>query len=529
MTKREAELIERFAENSLDEHETSELRALIGTRPDLLDEIADALLMTGLARWSRNRRERSEKLQRLLRAALAPDASPGDTERRVMSAVRSAHARQRFRNRFLPLAVAAGLLAALGAGLWLSRTALQTPAPYGAVARVESVQGSVFGVQDAASRPRALQAGDDILVGMRIETGADSAATLAWLTEDATVELAADSKLETRSSKRSFLKQGQLSAAVGPLTTADLFTIDTPNARAEVLGTRFRIQASQARSAEPRNSLFTRLDVEEGRVRLIRLADSASVETPANRFAVAAENVELKAYEQGTEWIEGRILFADDFETDNLAQWNAEIYVETKPDEKKFEHQRYSLTDSMAADRAPFVSIEKSAGRKPGSSALAIRIPAESEKFINLWPPSPGKNIRAFREEFDLKFLSRDIRIARLDISKREGRSLPVDSAERDDANRALRSRKWVRFRYDSAWKEDDQGENILEVEHYINGLLTNLDWYYPHTVTFGQLFKSGHMLMDNYTLRELVPVQSFVMPDISELESEVLPYRQSE
>ncbi len=420
--------------------------------------------------------------------------------------------------RFLPpLAVAASLLAALGIGLWLSRTTLETPAPYAAIARVESVQGSVFSVQDTDPHPRALQAGDEILANTHIETGADGAATLAWLTEDATVELAASSKLETRSSKRAVLHEGQLTATVAPRTTADLFTIDTPNASAEVLGTRFRIQTAQA--ANSNNGFFTRLDVEEGRVRLIRLADKASVETLANRFAVAAENIEMKAYEQGTEWIAGRILFADDFETDKLAQWKTDVMVTVPFDEKESDlRYTYSTIESIAADRSPFVSIEKAAGRKPGAAALAVRIPAESDRHINIRPPSPGTDYRALREEYDIKYIRPSLMEELLTPRQvRATRDLPVDSAEKEKADLERRRGQWRRFRYDSFWREDDQGEACLEVRHYVNDNLFYRRWVYQlgDNISLGQMIKAGGMYMDNYVLRELVPAQPYALADM--------------
>ncbi len=160
--------------------------------------------------------------------------------------------------RFLPpLAVAAGLLAALGIGLWLNRTTLETPTPYAAIARVESVRGAVSGFVDiAATEPRPLRPGDKVLAGMRIETGADSAATLAWLDNTAHLTLAESSVLSmpicvpsvsVRASsaalqKRMVLHRGALTATVGPQPTASPFEAETPHALATVLGTRFRLE-----------------------------------------------------------------------------------------------------------------------------------------------------------------------------------------------------------------------------------------------------------------------------------------------
>ena len=249
------------------------------------------------------------------------------------------------------LAAAASLLAALGLGLWLSRTDPEMPLAHGAVARVESVQGTAFRIQDIAPQRRALKAGDEIREGMRIETSVNSAVKLAWIEEATRVEVAGNSKLETRNSKRAFLYQGRLTAQVAEQPTARPFEVETPHALATVLGTRFRLEvrgetgrplASAKRLGEAGTSdarlpavgsakagrpaiPFTRLDVEGGQVRFTRLTDQASVDVAAGEFTVAgakAEDFTLKAYPRDTKWIEGPILFEDDF-VDGFKHWKS--------------------------------------------------------------------------------------------------------------------------------------------------------------------------------------------------------------
>jgi hypothetical protein len=71
----------------------------------------------------------------------------------------------------------------------------------------------------------------------------------------------------------------------------------TAHAEATVLGTTIRLTAS----ADPR--VGTALEVIEGKVRLARLADGATVEVEAGRFAVAAASTELAP----------RVAFPEDF------------------------------------------------------------------------------------------------------------------------------------------------------------------------------------------------------------------------
>ncbi len=277
-----------------------------------------------------------------------------------------------------PLALAASLLAALGIGLWLNRARLE-PLPGAAIARVESAQGSVFGFADAvATEPRPLRQGDEILPGMRIETGADSAATLAWLDKTAHLTLAESSVLSMPAGvpsvslqKRMVLRQGALTATVASQPTASPFETETPHARATVLGTRFRLNVrgetgnAKQDARLPRRSAWAKpgrstldarlpaagsehpdpsinhqpstipatinhqpltiLHVDDGRVRFTRLADEAAIEVAAGQFAVAGASPDdflLKAYPADTEWIDGRVIFEDRFEN-GLAHWEA--------------------------------------------------------------------------------------------------------------------------------------------------------------------------------------------------------------
>ena len=268
--------------------------------------------------------------------------------------------RTRRRLRFgAPLALAASLLAALGIGLWLNRDRLE-PLPGAAIARVESAQGSVFGFADAAAtEPRPLRPGDEILPGMRIETGADSAATLAWLDKTAQLALAESSVLSmpagvpsvsVRASsvslqKRMVLHQGALTATVAQQPTAQPFEAETPHARATVLGTRFRLNVKRTSNIQQGTSNVqgdsTWLSVDDGRVRFARLADEAAIEVAAGEFAVAGANAEdfaLKAYPADTEWIDGRVIFEDDF-SDGLKHWT--LGQRRVNREERYEHEEF--------------------------------------------------------------------------------------------------------------------------------------------------------------------------------------------
>ena len=207
-------------------------------------------------------------------AAQAPDA----VHRDVMLKLRRQPSVIRAKTRFVPLALAAALT--IGLGLFLFRTHRAT-GPTGAriVARVESSIGGtgVLFAQDGSVRQRwALKVGDDVREGMRIETGEDGSATLAWTTEATTVDLAGNSKLETQNSKLAVLQQGRLAAVVAPQPPEQPFAVETSRARATVVGTRFEMEAQPS---------LTELTVRDGAVLLASLINGDSARVEAGQYA----------------------------------------------------------------------------------------------------------------------------------------------------------------------------------------------------------------------------------------------------
>jgi len=87
--------------------------------------------------------------------------------------------------------------------------------------------------------------------------------------------------------KRVTLELGILDATVSKQADAAPMTLTTAQASLQVLGTRFRLAASDG---------CTRLDVYEGRVKLTRLADQQSVVVGAQQFAIVRAGVELKTF-----------------------------------------------------------------------------------------------------------------------------------------------------------------------------------------------------------------------------------------
>jgi hypothetical protein len=135
----------------------------------------------------------------------------------------------------------------------------------------------------------------DARPGLRLEAGdvirpeKDARAEIGWAGEATRVTLAGGAEAsvgDASAGKRIDLNRGALEAVVAPQPERRPLAFHTPQAVATVLGTRLRLAVASG---------ATRLDVAEGRVRLLRRSDRKSVEVGAGRFAVAGGGAELAA------------------------------------------------------------------------------------------------------------------------------------------------------------------------------------------------------------------------------------------
>lgn len=122
--------------------------------------------------------------------------------------------------------------------------------------------------------------------GMRLAAGnfqsADEAGTAVLQFDDGTrltLGGGVDLLLADDGQKRVHLKSGTLGVEVRPQPKGRPLLIRTPTATLEVVGTVFSVTAAPEQ---------TTMNVQEGRVRLERLADGAEVEVPANHVATAS-------------------------------------------------------------------------------------------------------------------------------------------------------------------------------------------------------------------------------------------------
>jgi ferric-dicitrate binding protein FerR (iron transport regulator) len=154
------------------------------------------------------------------------------------------------------------------------------------VASLDRVEGGVF-VVDAGVR-NAARAGQDIAAGQSLETsGAGSQAVLEF-PDGSRLALGADSVLgqvsERKAGMQIHVSQGVVAAQIGRQPADEPLVFVTPHAEARVLGTRLTLTVLPA---------STRVEVREGRVRVVRRADHASVDLTADHFALVAKGSSL--------------------------------------------------------------------------------------------------------------------------------------------------------------------------------------------------------------------------------------------
>ena len=156
------------------------------------------------------------------------------------------------------------------------------------IAVVNRVHGDVRVVSGAEKRKAA--AGDRISPDEGLESRGASSAAMLEFPDGTRIELGADTLVERiveRTGKKSVvLSRGSATAVVTKQAAGRAVGMTTPHAEIAVLGTQFSLVVT----AES-----TRLEVKEGRVRMTRTAETASVEVQAGYGAVAARGQKLEA------------------------------------------------------------------------------------------------------------------------------------------------------------------------------------------------------------------------------------------
>lgn len=153
--------------------------------------------------------------------------------------------------------------------------------------RVGQIQGAVQVISSDGTRPAVL--GEMLVPGQKVVTAADSSALLVYR-DGTAIDMPGDSMLSLEESankgKSARLSKGMATARVRPQPPGSPMMISTPMATVEVVGTAFTVAARPDK---------TELDVEQGKVRLTRASDEASIAVGAGFSAIAADGVELVA------------------------------------------------------------------------------------------------------------------------------------------------------------------------------------------------------------------------------------------
>ncbi|HYE19759.1 MAG TPA: FecR domain-containing protein [Tepidisphaeraceae bacterium] len=206
-----------------------------------------------------------------------------------------------------PVAVAASLI--LGLGIWwaargphaaaprsagpVASTSTQPAAPVApAIATLADVAGVVtVGSAEAAPGSPAV-AGQALAAGLVVRTGGDDSGAVILYADGTRLELGAESVVRlgatgtaaggsagTAFGKHAVLSAGVVRADVAPQPAGRPMLLTTPQAEVRVLGTRFTSAITAA---------ATRVDLDEGRLRVVRTADDRAVDVGRGEYVVAA-------------------------------------------------------------------------------------------------------------------------------------------------------------------------------------------------------------------------------------------------
>ena len=244
------------------------------------------------------------------------------------------------------MALAASVLAVAGVWWWSEREGHVSSIEGGVVAKVAEVRGECRRLFPSAldtlarRRPgltgteaaRPLKPGDEVWAGDRLEVAAGGRLVLACRDGHATIT-AGTGKRRTRlalsgdgAGHRLSLDLGRLAATVKPQRDRRMLMVETPHARAQVLGTEFSLGVSENRS---------RLVVDEGRVALAPAAEGKGVVVAAGQYCdvgplASGENAGTNRLtvlpKEALGWQPGRVLWSTDFESETTnRRWVAYV------------------------------------------------------------------------------------------------------------------------------------------------------------------------------------------------------------
>jgi ferric-dicitrate binding protein FerR (iron transport regulator) len=153
------------------------------------------------------------------------------------------------------------------------------------IATLDRVEGDVWVVASGNRAPA--RSGLTLASGDALETVGKASQAVVEFPDGTRLVLGADTIVDSiriADGKRVSLKQGVLAAQVSRQPAGELMTFVTASAEARVLGTRLTLSVT---------SFSTRLEVREGKVRVARKDDGASIDVPADHFIVVGKGISM--------------------------------------------------------------------------------------------------------------------------------------------------------------------------------------------------------------------------------------------
>lgn len=162
---------------------------------------------------------------------------------------------------------------------------IPAPAALPVIATVDHIEGGVFGLVDG--RRVALKSGHKLVAGDSLETTGKAGQAVVEFPDGTRLVLGADTLVDSirvAGGKQVSLKKGVLAAQVAKQPADEPMSFATATAEARVLGTRLTLSVTPT---------STRLEVREGKVRITRKDDNASVDVTTEHVVVAGKGLSM--------------------------------------------------------------------------------------------------------------------------------------------------------------------------------------------------------------------------------------------
>jgi hypothetical protein len=256
------ELLQGYLEGALTETESGQMLEILRAEPSRIRDVLDGLRTDGL-----------------LRAVVAECPAQASAQvDRPQSGFRTWSWRSQWLGWLRPLALAACLVLIGASTFWFLWPRVARPT------LLEAAKGTSLrrtGRILTATPGLALRAGDELL------TPAGGHAKIGFVGEATVLMLASETEWVLNSQawgKRFALRGGRLEAAVAPQRWLHPLMVSTPHARVRVVGTHFTLAVTSRES---------RLEVDEGLVRLRDLGTGTAVKVGSGQFVVAGSGSAL--------------------------------------------------------------------------------------------------------------------------------------------------------------------------------------------------------------------------------------------